>query len=87
MSGCRDLLFNVMEHSFSIPEIAALLTDNGLSFLGFEPFDDPAVVEKFHNQFLGAGDDTKLEQWNRFEADYPDPFWNMYVFTLRMDVT
>ena len=87
MSGCRDLLFNVMEHSFSIPEIAAFLTENGLSFLGFEPFDDPAVIEKFHDQFPGTADDTNLEQWNRFEADHPDTFWNMYVFTLGKGVT
>lgn len=87
MSGCRDLLFNVMEHSFSIPEIAAFLAENGLSFLGFEPFDDPAVAERFRNQFPGTADATNLEQWDRFEADHPDTFWNMYVFTLGKDVT
>ncbi len=36
ISGCRDMLFNVMEHRFTIPEIAAFLNENGLSFLGFE---------------------------------------------------
>jgi len=80
MSGCRDLLFNVMEHRFTIPEIAAFLRDNDLAFLGFEPFDDPTVIEKFHEQFLGAADETNLEQWHRFEADHPDTFAGMYVF-------
>lgn len=80
MSGCRDLLFNVMEHRFTIPEIAAFLNENDLSFLAFEPFDDPTVIEKFHKQFPGAADEANLDQWHRFEADHPETFWDMYVF-------
>jgi len=79
-SGCRDLLFNVMEHRFTIPEIAAFLKDNGLSFLGFEPFDDPTVLEKFHRQFGSAADESDLDQWHRFEAEQPETFWDMYNF-------
>ncbi len=80
MSGCRDLLFNVMEHRFTIPEITAFLNDNDLSFLAFEPFDDPTVIAKFHKQFPGAADEANLDQWHRFEADHPETFWGMYVF-------
>jgi SAM-dependent methyltransferase/tetratricopeptide (TPR) repeat protein len=82
MSGCRDLLFNVIEHRFTIPEIAAFLNDNDLSFLAFEPFDDPTVIKKFHKQFPGVADEANLDQWSRFEADHPDTFWDMYVFTV-----
>jgi SAM-dependent methyltransferase len=80
MSGCRDLLFNVMEHRFTIPEIAAFLNDNDLSFLAFEPFDDPTVIERFYKQFPGAADEANLDQWHRFEADHPETFWGMYLF-------
>ena len=80
MSGCRDLLFNVMEHRFTIPEIAAFLNDNDLSFLAFEPFDDPTVIENFHKQFPGAADEANLDQWCRFEADHPETFLAMYQF-------
>jgi hypothetical protein len=80
MSGCRDLLFNVTEHRFAIPEIAAFLNENDLSFLAFEPFDDPTVIEKFHKQFAGAADEANLDQWHRFETDHPETFWDMYVF-------
>jgi SAM-dependent methyltransferase len=82
MSGCRDLLFNVMEHQFTIPEIAAFLQDNDLSFLGFETFKDPTVIEKFHKQFPGAADEADLDQWGRFEADHPETFLGMYLFTV-----
>jgi SAM-dependent methyltransferase len=80
ISGCRDLLFNVMEHRFTIPEIAAFLNDNDLSFFGFEPFEDPSVLEKFHKQFPGAADEANLDQWHRFEAAHPETFWGMYIF-------
>jgi SAM-dependent methyltransferase/tetratricopeptide (TPR) repeat protein len=82
MSGCRDLLFNVMEHRFTIPRIAAFLKDNDLSFLSFEPFDDPAVLEKFHRQFAGEADEADLDQWHRFEQAHPETFWGMYIFTV-----
>jgi len=82
MSGCRDLLFNVMEHRFTIPEIAAFLDENDLSFLAFEPFDDPTVIENFHKEFAGAADEANLDQWHRFEAGHPETFWDMYVFTV-----
>jgi len=82
VSGCRDLLFNVMEHQFTVPEIAAFLRDNDLSFLGFESFEDPTVIENFHKQFAGAADEADLDQWSRFEADHPETFLGMYVFNL-----
>jgi SAM-dependent methyltransferase/tetratricopeptide (TPR) repeat protein len=81
VSGCRDLLFNVMEHQFTIPEIAAFLQDNDLSFLGFETFKDPTVIEKFHKQFPGTTNEADLDQWGRFEADHPETFLGMYLFT------
>ncbi|QOZ22009.1 hypothetical protein XI02_33920 [Bradyrhizobium sp. CCBAU 21365] len=80
MSGCRDLLFNVMEHRLTIPEIAAFLSEHGLTFGGFEPFDDPAVLDQFRKQFPSAADEANLDQWHRFEVDHPETFWDMYVF-------
>ena len=35
-SGCRDLLFHVQEHRFTIPQIAAFLAENDLAFVGFD---------------------------------------------------
>ncbi|MHC2435880.1 class I SAM-dependent methyltransferase [Bradyrhizobium sp. USDA 4451] len=83
MSGCRDLIFNVMEHRLTIPEIAAFLSEHGLTFRGFEPFDDPSVLDQFRKQFPGAADETNLDQWHRFEIEHPETFWDMYVFTAR----
>ena len=80
MSGCRDLLFNVMEHRLTLPQIAAFLDAHDLSFLGFEPFDDRTVIDRFRRQFPGRADELNLDQWHRFETDHPLTFWDMYVF-------
>jgi len=80
MSGCRDMLFNVMEHRFTIADIAAFLDEQGLRFLGFELPDNS--VEKFQQRYPGADALTNLDYWNAFETANPDTFRHMYVFTL-----
>jgi SAM-dependent methyltransferase len=81
ISGCRDLLFNVMEHRFTIPQIKAFLDEQNLSFLGFDP--EPSVVEKFQKQLPDAAALTDLDKWNVFEAENPQAFRFMYVFSVR----
>jgi SAM-dependent methyltransferase/tetratricopeptide (TPR) repeat protein len=80
VSGCRDLLFNVMEHRFTIPRIKAFLDEQSLSFLGFDP--EPAVVEKFQKQFSGAAALIDLDKWHAFETENPQAFRFMYVFSV-----
>lgn len=81
MSGGRDLFFNVMEHTFTVPDLAALLAEFGLSFLGFEL--DADVVNKFQQRYPSAGALTDLDCWNAFEMSNPQIFRNMYVFSVR----
>jgi SAM-dependent methyltransferase/tetratricopeptide (TPR) repeat protein len=80
MSGCRDLLFNVMERRFTIPEIAAFLNQHGLLFHGFEL--EPAIIEQFQQRYPGAEALTNLDYWHEFEIANPDTFWHMYMFTV-----
>ena len=79
-SGCRDLLFNVMEHRFTIPEIASFLKEHELIFHGFEL--DAAVIEKFQQHYPGTDSLANLEYWDAFEANNPGTFRAMYVFTV-----
>jgi ubiquinone/menaquinone biosynthesis C-methylase UbiE/tetratricopeptide (TPR) repeat protein len=81
MSGCRDLLFNVMEHRFTIPEIKTFLHEQGLAFLGFDL--EPRVIEMFQQQFPGAAAFTDLDRWQAYEAANPLTFRYMYVFSVR----
>jgi 2-polyprenyl-3-methyl-5-hydroxy-6-metoxy-1,4-benzoquinol methylase len=79
-SGCRDLLFNVMEHRFTISEIGSFLKEHGLVFHGFEL--DAAVIEKFQQRYPGSEALVNLQYWSAFEADNPKTFRGMYVFTI-----
>jgi 2-polyprenyl-3-methyl-5-hydroxy-6-metoxy-1,4-benzoquinol methylase len=78
-SGCRDLLFNVMEHQFTIPQIAEFLDANGLTFLGFEQLP-PDVLRQFQQQFPDVDAMRDLELWHAFEQANPLTFGNMYFF-------
>ena len=78
-SGCRDLLFNVMEHQFTIPQIEAFLDENHLTFLGFEQLP-PDVLRQFQQQFPDPNAMCDLESWHAFERMNPLTFGNMYFF-------
>ena len=81
MSGCRDLLFNVMEHRFTIPQIMEFLAGQGLSFLGFDA--PPEVIGRFQRQLPEASALTDLDRWHAYEAANPLSFRHMYVFSVR----
>jgi trans-aconitate methyltransferase len=78
-SGCRDLLFNVMEHQFTIPKIKAFLDANQLTFLGFEQLSS-TTVSQYQHQFPGAVAQRDLASWHAFEQMHPFTFANMYIF-------
>ncbi|HSS64888.1 MAG TPA: tetratricopeptide repeat protein, partial [Gammaproteobacteria bacterium] len=78
-SACRDLLFHVCEHRFSLDKIRSSLDELGLRFIGFElPFSF------MHARFCRVNPgNTRLEDlsaWARVEERYPDTFASMYVF-------
>jgi tetratricopeptide (TPR) repeat protein len=78
LSECRDLLFHVQEHRFTLPRIAKFLKENGLILLGLDVA--PEVLEKYIKRFPEDAAATNLDLWNRFEEENPDTFWQMYQF-------
>jgi SAM-dependent methyltransferase len=82
-SGCRDLFFNVMEHRFTIAEIADFLRAQALEFHGFEV--DAATSAKFAQHCPAAGAALDLKCWADFEAANPDTFRHMYIFAVRRE--
>jgi len=77
-STCRDLLFHVQEHQFTIPDIKAFLTANGLTFIGFVA--DPLVQQYYRGRFPNDVALTDLDCWDAVEADNPQIFRGMYQF-------
>jgi tetratricopeptide (TPR) repeat protein len=78
LSECRDLLFHVQEHRFSLPQVAQFLNEHDLVFLGFDLF--PEVMEQYAKRFPEDEAATNLEYWNEFEQENPGIFSAMYQF-------
>ncbi|MCK5445924.1 MAG: class I SAM-dependent methyltransferase, partial [Rhodospirillaceae bacterium] len=79
LSECRDLLFHVQEHRFTLPQIEAALTSMNLRFLGFE-MGGKEALRKFKAAHPDSGALTSLALWHKFEHDNPDTFRGMYQF-------
>jgi len=78
-SECRDLLFHVQEHQFSIPQIAEFLRASGFTFLGFETPARSSYLRRFPNDPTA----TNLANWAIFEAENPATFAAMYQFWIQ----
>jgi SAM-dependent methyltransferase len=79
LSGCRDLLFHVQERRFTLAQIATMLGELGLEFLGFE-FEFAAPRLRYLREFPLDPAATSLANWAQFEARHPDTFAAMYQF-------
>jgi 2-polyprenyl-3-methyl-5-hydroxy-6-metoxy-1,4-benzoquinol methylase/Tfp pilus assembly protein PilF len=79
MSECRDLLFHVQEHQFSIPQIADFLREIGFTFLGFETPARTSYLRRFPDDRTA----TDLANWAAFEAENPSTFATMYQFWIQ----
>jgi len=82
VSGCRDLLFHVQEHRFTLPQIEEALDALDLEFLGFE-FGEPGVRQAYRTEFPADEHARSLADWGRFEARHHDAFGAMYQFWAR----
>ena len=77
MSALRDLIFNVQEHRFTIPQIKDCLDKLGLRFCGFNKKD---LIEKFSKSNTAELDLYDLDKWQTFEVSNPNSFAGMYQF-------
>ena len=68
-SGARDLILHVQEHRFTIPQLAGVIAELGVEFLGFE--------------LPGKAIAMTLEEWDAYETANPDSFASMYQFWIR----
>jgi SAM-dependent methyltransferase/Flp pilus assembly protein TadD len=80
-SECRDLLFHVQEHRFTLPRIKAFLSENDLRFMGFVFANN---VSKRYGELFPAGPlRGDLDAWDAFERENPDAFAGMYQFWIQ----
>jgi len=79
LSECRDLVFHVCEHQYTLPEIKETLDKLDLEFIGFE-FPEFRILREFKLCFPDQYSEKDLELWNEFEQKNPDSFASQYVF-------
>ncbi len=79
LNNCRDLLFHVQEHRFTLPRIDAALNDLDLAFLGFE-FMNETPPRNFKKHYPEESAQRNLSLWNLYEESNPSTFASMYQF-------
>ena len=70
LSECRDLLFHVQEHRYSLPQIQNILDKLGLTFLGFD-LKSANVTTQFQTEHPQVDALSDLAAWHDFEAEHP----------------
>lgn len=77
LSDCRDLLFHVNEHRFTLPQIGELLSAAGLEFLGVR-FGHAADEVRYLRENPRRGALRDLEALHRHELQHPEVFGDTY---------
>jgi len=81
LSGCRDLLFHVHEHRFTLLQLKDMIAELGLIVIGF---DVPSWArQKFNQRYPNKTDILDLTKWHEFEVSHPDTFVGMYQLWLQ----
>jgi tetratricopeptide (TPR) repeat protein/SAM-dependent methyltransferase len=78
MSECRDLLFHVQEHRYTLPQLKENLRELELTFIGFS-LDSP-VIKQYRQRFPEDIAQANLDNWHIFELEHFDTFTGMYQF-------
>lgn len=82
LEECRDLLFHVQEHRFTLPQIAEILDELGLEFVGLQ-LTDVGILDAFRARFPEVDAERSLNAWHTFERENPHTFSGMYQFWVR----
>ena len=82
MEECRDLVFHVQEHRFTLRGIQRILDELNLEFLCFELLEQE-THDAFRERFSEPASKRSLSDWHAVETDRPSTFAAMYQFWVR----
>ncbi len=83
LSECRDLLFHVEEHQYSLPQVEELVRAAGLAPLGLAKQLPRNAVLAWRKLFPGEANMQSARNWDAVEAAYPELFLGMFHFWCR----
>ena len=78
-SGCRDLLFNPVEHQYTLPEVKQLIEGHNFNFLGFIGVQE-LYKSQFDQMFPLDKARTSINNWDVIEHANTNMFDSMYQF-------
>lgn len=79
LSECRDLLFHVQEHQFTLPQIKKILNDLNMEIVGFCMQTNKRIL-KYKQLFPDEPTCLNLDNWHLMEQQNPRLFADMYQF-------
>ena len=85
VSDTRDLIFHVQEHRYTALQLREDIASLGMEFLGFH-LKKPWLEQKYQAQFPDDPKGLDLENWHKFEKQFPKTFDGMYQFWLQKPV-
>ena len=77
LSECRDHLFHVQEHQFTLPRIKEVLEELNMEFKGFI-FTTNERPLMYQRRFPDDPQAFNLDNWNKLEEENPGMFPDMY---------
>jgi SAM-dependent methyltransferase len=81
LSQCRDLVFHVQEHTFTLPQIAQMARDLELSVIHLD-VPSPAALGAYRERFPHDPEAAQLANWHELEQRQPSMFSGMYSLWL-----
>jgi tetratricopeptide (TPR) repeat protein/SAM-dependent methyltransferase len=78
LNECRDLLFHVQEHRYTLPRIAEMVAELGLEWIGLAV--DPATRRRYAERHPDDPWGSDPASWDAFEREFPETFAGMYLF-------
>lgn len=76
-SDCRDLLFHVNEHRFTLLQVGDLLEAASLEFIGVQ-FSHAVDRNRFLEKYPRPGSIVSLDLLHQFECEHPETFGETY---------
>jgi ubiquinone/menaquinone biosynthesis C-methylase UbiE len=82
LSECRDLVFHIQEHRYTIPQIIDMLDRHDLEFISFN-MRHKNILSTFADRFSEPNAVLDPMKWHEYEQMHPHTFVEMYDFNVR----
>jgi len=83
LSETRDLVFHIQEKTYTTLELKDILNELNLELVRMK-ITDLHTIKRYKEMFPDDVAMTNLDNWDKFEDEYPDTFIGMYKFMCKI---